>query len=77
MWGDFVEIGSVSDEEKTTKTDTAKQFLQDFLADGSKPQSEIVTAAAEQGIAKRTLDRAKAELKIKSYSSDKRWYWQL
>ena len=75
-WGDFLEP-NISISEKMSKTDEAKQFLKDFLSDGSKPQTEIVAAAEVQGIAKRTLDKAKAELKIKSYSSDKKWFWKL
>lgn len=77
VWGDFIENTINSDEERTTKTDTAKQLLQDFLANGAMPQSDIVAAAFEQGISKRTLDRAKSELGIKSYLTDKKWFWQL
>lgn len=77
MWGDFIENVQKDDEEKTTKTDIAKQFLQDILANGALPQVEISTAALEKGISKRTLDRAKSELNIKSYLTDKKWFWQL
>lgn len=76
VWGDFIEVYVKADEEKTTKTDAAKQFLQDILKNGSMAQSDIATSAFEQGISKRTLDRAKSELKIKSYLNDKKWFWQ-
>lgn len=76
-WGDFIECAGSETEEKITKTEVAKQFLRDFLSDGgSRPQAEIMAAAETQGIAKRTLDKAKAELKIKSYSFDKKWFWK-
>lgn len=76
VWGDFIENAIKADEERTTKTDAAKQFLQDFLANGAMPQADIVAAAFEQGISKRTLDRAKSELNIKSYLTDKKWFWK-
>lgn len=77
VWGDFIESAMKSDEERTTKTDTAKQLLQDFLTNGAMPQADIVAGAFEQGISKRTLDRAKSELGIKSYLTDKKWFWRL
>ena len=77
MWGDFIENVQKDDEERTTKTDIAKELLQDILANSALPQVEISALAYEKGISKRTLDRAKSELKIKSYLTDKKWFWQL
>lgn len=77
VWGNFVECEVKVAEEKVTKTDTAKQFLQDILADAAIAQTEIQAMAYEQGISKRTLDKAKADLKIKSYKKDNMWFWRL
>lgn len=76
VWGDFVDCSAPA-EEKTTKTEAAKQFLEDILAGGELPQSDILSAAYEAGIAKRTLDKAKAELKIKSTKKQNIWLWKL
>ncbi len=75
VWGDFIEAIDPY-QEKISKTDEAKQFLKDFLSTGSKTQTEIVSSAKAQDIALRTLYKAKAELKIKSYPSGKKWFWQ-
>ena len=77
VWGDFVENATKTDEERTTKTDAAKQFLHDILASGALPQTDIASAAFDAGISKRTLDKAKAEMKIKSSRKDNMWFWQL
>lgn len=76
VWGDFVEC-SPQAEEKQTKTDAAEQFLKGLLTDGAMAQSDIASAAFDEAISKRTLDRAKANLKIKSYLSEKKWFWVL
>jgi putative DNA primase/helicase len=58
----------------------AKEFLQGRLAAGPVLQSEIQEEAEANGIAKRTLDRAKRDLKIKPWKEKKpggKWYWQL
>lgn len=77
VWGDFIENAIKTDEERTTKTDAAKQFLHDILASGALPQTDIASAAFDAGISKRTLDKAKAEMKIKSSRKDNMWFWQL
>lgn len=77
VWGDFVDSGENDDAESVTKTEMAKRLLLNALANGALPQKDIEALAREQGISKRTLDRAKAELKIRSYPTDKKWFWQL
>lgn len=79
VWGDFIDCDAMAGtkEEKITKTEIAKDFLQNFLGNGSRPQNEIVTAAQEIEISERTLNKAKAELKIKSYKKENMWLWQL
>ena len=59
--------------------DEAKKFLTDILANGPMLQSEIQDAAEDNGIAKRTLERAKRELGIKAEKDGTagRWSWRL
>jgi hypothetical protein len=56
--------------------DEAKKFLTDILASGPMLQSEIQDAAEGNGIAKRTLERAKRELGITAEKNGQ-WYWRL
>jgi len=46
--------------------DWAKDFLLAFLEDGPRTVREVWEAAQEQGLSKRTLERAKADLEIRS-----------
>jgi hypothetical protein len=61
--------------------DRAKQFLLGFLNAGPVPVKEIEEAAAAQLISKRTLERAKDELRIvvdKDRSTPGgKWFWKL
>ncbi len=75
-WGDFVKTEIVV-EEKISKTEAAKDFLKNLLSNGPRPQNEIMVAAKEAEIAERTLNKAKAELKIKSYKKENMWFWQI
>jgi putative DNA primase/helicase len=59
----------------------ARDFLRDLLADGPVDHKDLLAAARANCISERTLDRAKAELKIKS-EKDKGalkggWKWGL
>ncbi len=79
IWGDFIE-SEIVHEDKTTKLEQAKQFLLEYLADGEKLQTEILKLAIAQGISERTLNSAKAELKIPSINKKgegKKSYWVL
>ena len=57
----------------------AEEWLRDELCEGPKPAVEIRARAESDGIAKRTLDRAKSKLGVVStregYASDGRWVW--
>jgi hypothetical protein len=63
--------------------DTAKNFLKEMLADGPVASDEIEEAAEANGIAKRTLVRAKADLKIRAVKDgplkdgQRTWRWHL
>jgi len=60
-----------------TKTELAQDFLQEFLTDGSKPQTECVAGAAKLHISKRTLETAKSNLKVESRKIEDAWMWSL
>jgi putative DNA primase/helicase len=60
-----------------TKTQRAQDFLQAFLADGPKPQTECVKGARELGISERTLDTAKGNLNVESRKTEDGWMWSL
>jgi DNA polymerase len=61
--------------------DTAKNFINDMLSGGPVGAEEIEEAATANGIAKRTLYRAKAELKIRAVKDgpmkdgQRTWRW--
>lgn len=92
-WGDCLEgspyelAGQIEDEPKTQKDpwadfettprDEAAEFLTAFLKDGPKLQKEIVDYAGQDGISKRTLDRAKKDLGITSKKVKDGWLWSL
>ncbi|MGI8923356.1 MAG: AAA family ATPase [Fimbriimonadales bacterium] len=55
----------------------AVEFLHEELAGGKRPSRDIQREAEGQGIAKRTLDRAKTRLGAKSVKEGKVWYLSL
>jgi hypothetical protein len=59
----------------------AREFLLQRLEAGAVRQDDVVEEAKQEGIAKRTLDRAKKELGVKSWKergkSDGTWFWEL
>lgn len=61
------------------KKEEARDFLRDILADGPVPQAEVTEKADEQGIATRTLKRAKEALDVESEKQglDGPWLWRL
>ncbi len=60
-----------------SELDEAMTFLKDELADGEVPAKDIYQAAQNTGIAKRTLERAKAKLQAKSRKIGDTWFWYL
>jgi hypothetical protein len=59
--------------------DEAKKFLTDILANGPVLKTEIEEAAKANGIAERTLCRAKSELSISAEKKGQngQWQWRL
>jgi RecA-family ATPase len=54
-------------EEPTTKVSEAKDFLREQLEDGNaKYATDLIASAQAMGISKRTLQRAKSNLKVRS-----------
>ncbi|MFI3211708.1 MAG: AAA family ATPase [Eubacteriales bacterium] len=62
---------------KENKSQLAHTLLTEFLADGRKPQSEIIAKAKEKSISKRVLDEAKKKLNVKSIKAGNQWHWEL
>lgn len=60
-----------------SELDEAMAFLKDMLAGGEVPAKSIYQAAQDTGIAKRTLERAKAKLQAKSRKIGDTWFWCL
>ena len=67
----------LSGTAKGTKQKTAMDFLENLLADGKMPQTEIAQLADERGISNKTLRNAKKALDIKASKSGNQWYWEL
>jgi putative DNA primase/helicase len=57
--------------------DEAKKFLADLLAAGPVASTEIEDAAAANGISRRTLFRAKAELCVEAKQQKGKWQWHM
>ena len=60
--------------------DAAVAFLQSSLAHGPRPAAELIEEAREgEGITKRTLDRARKDLRVEAYRPDPKgvWFWRL
>jgi len=68
------------DDERRTERDEAAEWLRRTLANGPMLASEIKEVAKEsEGIASRTLDRAKKTVGVEAYRPENPgpWYWRL
>lgn len=54
------------DAEQQTETDTAIDYLLNALLDGPQPTRQLIADASADGISKRTLERARAQLDCES-----------
>jgi hypothetical protein len=70
---------AASDNKAPAARDEAKKFLSDLLASGPVPKADIEEAAEANGIAERTLFRAKSELKVmaRKDAPGGGWTWRL
>jgi len=64
-------------KERYSAKREAKEWLIQALEDGPMPANKILNLAEENGIAERTLKRAKSILGVKSYKKDEGWFWEL
>lgn len=74
-----VGTGNPAGESRSSALSEAVDWLEAVLAEGPRPASEIKKLAREDGIAARTLDRAKTALKIVAQLEGfkGRWVWSL
>ncbi len=72
-----VQILATESSTEISELDEAMTFLKDMLADGEVPAKDIYQAAQDAGVAKRTLERAKAKLQAKSRRIGDTWFWYL
>ena len=67
----------LSGNSRGHKLRAAQSFLQEVLAEGALPQTEIEAAAERKGIKPKTLRNARYELGVTSHKAGKRWLWEL
>ncbi len=69
------------DNDSLSERDEAADWLSDALRDGPRPAKEVIDLARQDGIAKRTLDRAKRALNVTAYKGkgdlQGSWFWRL
>jgi putative DNA primase/helicase len=72
LWGEAVEgtarefLAEAEAQTERSPREDAKEFLRSFLSDGAASAKEVQDAARKEGISKRTLERAKAELHVRT-----------
>ena len=67
----------LSGTAKGSKKQAAMDYLENLIADGQMPQTEIMELAEKKGIAEKTLRNAKEALNVKSKRLNNQWYWSL
>ena len=65
------------DEDVTSPIELAKEFIINKLQAGTVESSVMWEAISEAGISRRTAERAKQELKIKSTRKGGDYWWSL
>lgn len=71
------ELLSAQPQKKEQQIQAVCEWLIDVLKRGAKPATLVYDEADANGIAKRTLERAKATMHILTYKQGPRWYWKL
>jgi len=72
-----IENDAKEESEGPSPRQEAREFLERFLADGPHLQKEVMDWGDQEGISKRTLDRAKKEIGVISKQTPKGWVWHL
>ena len=67
----------LSGSAKGKKKQMAMEFLENILANGQMPYTELLELAKQKGISEKTLRNAKDELGIKAKRANNQWYWCL
>jgi hypothetical protein len=67
----------LSSAEAPGALEQAVDFLKDQLEEGPKGASRIFSAGEKRSISKRTLDRAKQQLNVRSTKTPEGWQWEL
>ncbi len=65
------------EEEEKSALEEALEFLKDELSDGPMAAKQIKLNAKREGVSERTLNRAKARLKIRSTKEAYGWTWTM
>jgi hypothetical protein len=74
---EIINYNAKKEKEDRSKISEAADFLSEILAEGALPTSEVIEMAEESGIAKRTLERARREMGVKSSKVDGVWTMEL
>lgn len=81
-WIELDEVYTASDllsnrAFEESKQGYAERRLHEVLSDAAVGATEAFQAMVALGFTKRTVDRAKKELRVKSYQKDGKWFWRL
>jgi RecA-family ATPase len=68
---------ATSDFKPEKQSDVAEKFLRETLANGPMQATEVKELAENEGIATRTLDRAKTKAGVESKKRDGSWWWSI
>ena len=70
-------LAGKSSGQSESRLGQVMHFIKEELADGEAPAAEMIRRAAESGIPRMTLDRAKQTLGVKSVKRGNQWFWSL
>lgn len=79
-WIGYYDISAddlLSGDNRGQKTEEAKEFLKEIMAEGAVAKKKIDEEAANKGIKSKTLRNAKEELNIDAVKSGRQWFWRL
>jgi hypothetical protein len=68
---------NLASAEQRSALEEAIDFLKEQLEEGSKRATKIYSAGEKRSISKRTLNRAKESLKVRSTKTTEGWQWEL